>query len=97
MREDLEQTDEAAAAFLRGLICNKEARLAGSGQLDEITEHDYFEDFCWDHFRAHTMKPPPTPPNKVSGATSDHLGFFQSEVGPYAGDDCEFEGFTTSE
>jgi len=47
MKDDLNQTDEAAAKFLRGLICNKENRLASSGDLTDITDHDYFDDFGW--------------------------------------------------
>ena len=93
MKDDLSQTDESAANFLRGLICNKEARLAGSGNLDEITEHEYFEDFQWNEFRAETMKPPPVPPNKVLEAKPDFMGFFQNDISPFDGDNSEFEGF----
>jgi len=93
MREDLNQTDESAAKFLRGLVCNKETRLAGSGNLDEITNHAYFEDFQWEHFREATMKPPPMPVNKVVSAKPDNTGFFQSGVTPFQGDDSEFNGF----
>ena len=93
MKDDLSQTDESAASFLRGLICNKETRLAGSGNLGEITEHQYFDNFRWDQFRAETMKPPPVPPNKVLEAKPDFAGFFQNEISPFEGDNSEFAGF----
>ena len=62
-------------------------------KINEITEHQYFDNFRWDQFRAETMKPPPVPPNKVLEAKPDFAGFFQNEISPFEGDNSEFAGF----